>query len=138
MILTALLTASLAATPTGAPHHPKTTPTKSVESAADPNPLKALDTWLKLYRKGRIDYRSAEPLGKKSIALKYKVRKANDLGNPTWSGDLKLILKVLAEQNDAACARAMAEVAAVGLDPKGKYSYAMAPYSVRSAALDAL
>ena len=137
MILTALLTATLAATPAGAPHHLETTPAKSAASAADPNPLKALDTWLKLYRRGKIDYRSAEPLGKQSIALKYKVRKANDLGNPTWSGDLKLILKVLAEQNDAACARAMAEVAAVGLDPKGKYSYAMAPYSVRSAALEA-
>ena len=108
------------------------------EAKADPNPLKALDTWLKLYRKGKIDYRSPEPLGKKSIALKYKVRKPNDLGNPTWAGDLELILKVLAGQNDAEAARAIAEVAAVGLDPKGKYSYAMAPYSVRSAALDAL
>ncbi|MEC8651929.1 MAG: HEAT repeat domain-containing protein [Planctomycetota bacterium] len=105
---------------------------------AEPNPLKALDAWLKLYRKGKIDYRSPAPLGKKSIALKYKVRKPNDLGNPTWSGDLELILKMLAGQNDAAAARAIAEVASVGLNPRGKYSYAMAPYSVRSAALDAL
>ncbi|MEC7726870.1 MAG: hypothetical protein VYD05_15215, partial [Planctomycetota bacterium] len=35
---------------------------------AEPNPLKALDAWLKLYRKGKIDYRSPAPLGKKSIA----------------------------------------------------------------------
>ena len=83
MILTALLSSTLAATPAGAPHHPETTPTKSVESAADPNPLKALDTWLKLYRKGRIDYRSAEPLGKKSIALKYKAVSYTHLTLPT-------------------------------------------------------
>ena len=100
-------------------------------------PLKALDAWLKLYRKGKIDYRSEEPLGKKSIALKYKVRAPNDLGNPTWAGDLKLILSALAAQDDADAARAIAEVAAVGLDPKGKYTYAMAPYSVRSEALEA-
>ena len=74
---------------------------------------------MKLYRKGKVDYRSPEPLGKKSVALKYKVRAKNDLGNPTWSGDLKLILKVLAQRNDAESARAMADVAAVGLDLKG-------------------
>ncbi len=100
-------------------------------------PQKALDAWLKLYRKGKIDYRSEEPLGKKSIALKYKVRAPNDLGNPTWAGDLKLILGALAAQDDADAARAIAEVAAVGLDPSGKYTYAMAPYSVRAAALEA-
>ena len=102
------------------------------------NPLKALEAWLKLYHKGKIDYRSAEPLGKKSVALKHKVRKPNDLGNPTWAGDLKLILGAAAERNNAEAARAIAEVAAVGLDPKGKYTYAMAPYSVRAEALEAL
>ena len=137
MLLTALFTVALSFASAGALTHSEHARATWVKTAAEPNPLKALDSWLKLYRRGKIDYRSVEPLGKKSIALKYKVRKANDLGNPTWSGDLKLILKVLAEQNDAASARAMAEVAAVGLDPKGKYSYAMAPYSVRSAALEA-
>lgn len=100
-------------------------------------PLKALDAWLKLYRRGKVDYRSSEPLGKKSIALKYKVRRPNDLGNPTWAGDLKLIVAALAARNDAEAARALAEVAAVGLDRKGNYSYAMAPYSVRAEALEA-
>ena len=138
VMLAVILAAALYATTT--PVYDALTAPSSENSSptAEPQPLKALDSWLKLYRKGKIDYRSPEPLGKKSIALKYKVRKANDLGNPTWSGDLKLILKVLAERNDAESARAIAEVAAVGLDPKGKYSYAMAPYSVRSEALEAL
>ena len=84
---------------------------------------------MKLYHKGRIDFRSAQQLGKESPARKYNVRKSGDLGDATWSGDLVLILAALAQRNDAEAARAMAEVAAVGLDSKGKYTYAMAPYS---------
>ncbi|MFN3243287.1 MAG: HEAT repeat domain-containing protein [Planctomycetota bacterium] len=124
--------------PTTPVERPATAPVVHHVQGSDARPLKALDAWMKLYRKGRIDFRSPQPLGKKSVALKYKVRDKNDLGNPTWAGDLELILKVLAERNDAEAARAIAEVAAVGLDDKGKYTYAMAPYSVRSKALAAL
>lgn len=113
-------------------------PPAAAQQGSAARPLKALDAWLKLYRKGKIDFRSVEPLGKKSIALKYKVRKPNDLGNPTWAGDLKLILGALADRNDAAAARATTEVASVGLDLKGKYTYAMAPYNVRAEALEAI
>ena len=135
-MLAPLFAALLCAAPTPAEAPPIAPALASVQDP-DARPLKALDAWMKLYRKGKVDYRSPEPLGKKSVALKYKVRAKNDLGNPTWAGDLKLILKVLAERNDAEAARAMADVAAVGLDRKGKYTYAMAPYSVREAALEA-
>ncbi|MCK5943806.1 MAG: HEAT repeat domain-containing protein [Planctomycetes bacterium] len=135
-LLLATLSVVVASIPTDAPTSPPIA--HVVHQDPESRPLKALDAWMKLYLKGKIDFRSPEPLGKKSPALKYKVRSKNDLGNPTWAGDLELILEVLAERNDAEAARAIAEVASVGLEAKGKYSYAMAPYSVRSMALDAL
>jgi len=135
----ALLFATICGVATTPPADLPTTPVAAHEvQGSDAKPLKALDAWMKLYKKGKIDFRDPRPLGKKSLARKYKVRNKNDLGNPTWAGDLELILKVLAERNDAASARAIAEVAAVGLDKKGKYTYAMAPYSVRSKALAAI
>lgn len=105
----------------------------------DGKPLKALNAWMKLYKKGKIDYRDRRNIGSKdSIAVKYKVRTPNDVGNPTWSGDLIVILKATAQLGTAEAARAIAEVASVGIEDKGKYTYSMAPYSVRVAALEAL
>ncbi|MGK0205072.1 MAG: HEAT repeat protein, partial [Planctomycetota bacterium] len=117
-------------------HNPA--PTEVVEKPGG-KPLKALDAWMKLYKKGKIDYRSKRNIGsKESVAVKYKVRLASDLGNPTWSGDLLVILKATAELGTAVAAQAITEVAAVGIEDKGKYTYAHAPYSVRVAALEAL
>ncbi|MFK7738742.1 MAG: HEAT repeat domain-containing protein [Planctomycetota bacterium] len=103
----------------------------------DPKPLKALSAWMKLYRRGKIDFRSKEAVTKDSVAVKYKLRSKGELGNATWAGDLRVICKALAKRNDAEAARAIADVASVGLD-SGKYSYAQAPYQVRKVALDAL
>mgnify|MGYP003642582102 CR=1 FL=1 len=102
-------------------------------------PLKALDAWMKLYKKGKIDYRDKRMIGsKESVAVKYKVRTSSDVGNPTWSGDLIVILKATAQLGTAEAAKAITEVASVGIEDKGKYTYSMAPYSVRVAALEAL
>ncbi len=109
----------------------------SAPALGDPRPFKALDAWLKLYRRGKVDVRSEDPLGKRSVAQKYDVRDAGDLGDATWAGDLAMILAAVASRDDAEAARAIAEVAAVGLEDKANYSYAMAPYLVRGAALDA-
>src|SRR5690606_7113552 len=67
----------------------------------DAKPLKALDAWMKLYRKGKIDYRDKSDIGKDSIAVKYKVRTQQDVGNPSWAGDLIVILKATAELGTA-------------------------------------
>ncbi len=134
----ALLTASLLCTvaaPEERPHQAAVP--RASAGLGDPRPYKALDAWLKLYRRGKIDVRSKEPLGKRSVAEKYDVREPSALGDATWAGDLEAILAAIAAQNDAQAARAIAEVAAVGLEDKGKYSYAMAPYLVRDAALEA-
>ncbi|HEB53847.1 MAG TPA: hypothetical protein ENI87_11395, partial [bacterium] len=135
-MLTLILTAALGALGAlGAPTETAATAPVFTCQNPDNKALKALHAWLKLYRKGRIDYRSDEDNTKHSIAVKYKLRSKGDLGNSTWAGDLRLILEAVARRNDAEAARALGEVAAVGLDD-GKYTYAMAPYSVRSAALE--
>jgi len=116
----------------------------AIESAANPSqkpdgkPLKALSQWLKLYKKGKIDYRSKQYIGKKAFSRKNKVRTDSDPGSLTWSEDLQVILAAAAAMDDAKAARAMAEVASVGLNPKRKLTYSMAPYRVRTAALDAI
>jgi len=127
---------SVCPTPSADSHDPA--PTANAQKA-DAKPLKALAAWMKLYRKGKIDYRDKNNISsKESIAVKYKVRTASDLGNPTWSGDLIVILKATAELGTAEAAKAITAVAAVGIEDKGKYTYSMAPYSVRVAALEAL
>jgi hypothetical protein len=114
-------------------------PTNSVVvQSPDGKPLKALDAWMKLYRKGKIDYRDKSDITKDSVAVKYKVRSKSDLGNPTWAGDLIVILKAAADLGTPEAAREIAAVASVGIEDKGKYTYAMAPYSVRMAALEAI
>lgn len=101
-------------------------------------PLKALDAWMKLYRKGKIDYRDRRSIGKRSIAGKFKVRTKSDLGNASWSSDLILILAATAKLDTPEAAQALADVASVGIEDKGNYTYAMAPYRVRSEALKAI
>ncbi|MCA8979605.1 MAG: HEAT repeat domain-containing protein, partial [Planctomycetes bacterium] len=113
------------------------TPTAAATVRGDEQPFKALRAWLKLYEKGKIDYRSRENIGKHSIAAKFDIRDKLGLGFPTWSGDLVAILDALAKIDDAEAARAIAEVAAIGLDDE-EYTYAMAPYEVRRVGLEAL
>lgn len=104
----------------------------------DGRPIKALAAWLKLYRKGKIDFRSDLNIGKKSLAMKFKVRSKADAGTLTWSGDLMVILKATAALDNAEAARALVDAASVGLNPKRKFTYAMAPYRVRTATLEAM
>ncbi|MFT4842122.1 MAG: HEAT repeat protein [Planctomycetota bacterium] len=123
-------------TPYSESHDPATT---AAVHKPGGKPLKALDAWMKLYRRGKIDYRDKGNIGsKESIAVKYKVRTASDVGNPTWSGDLIVILKATAELGTAIAAQAITEVASVGIEDKSKYTYSQAPYSVRVAAFEAL
>ena len=99
----------------------------------DGKPLKALDAWMKLYRKGKIDLRGKRGPGKHSLALKYHLRDGNALGDATWIGDLNLILEHVSRLDDAEAAEAITRVASVGLD-QFNYAYTMAPYAVRRTA----
>jgi HEAT repeat protein len=137
-MLALLLATVCGVCPTPGPDSHDPAPTANVQNP-DSKPLKALTAWMKLYKKGKIDYRDKQNIGsKESIAVKFKVRTASDLGNPTWSGDLIVILKATAELGSAEAAKAITEVASVGIEDKGKYTYSMAPYSVRVAAFEAL
>lgn len=107
----------------------------SIDTApiGDGKPIKALEAWLKLYHAGKIDYTSKDNMAKDSLAMKYKVAPRSALTDPTWAGDLELILEALAAQNDEEAAAALLEVAAIGID-QGKYTPEMAPATVRGAA----
>lgn len=92
-------------------------------------PIRALDAWLKLYRAGKIDFTSKDPITKDSLALKYGIAPKGEL---TWAEDLDKILAAVALLDDAAAAQALLEVAAIGID-HGKYTREMAPAEVRAA-----
>lgn len=100
--------------------------------AADDKAIKALDAWLKFYRTGKMDFRAKGIATKDAFSVKFGLAK-NGLTVPTWAGDLDEILRAVVALDDAAAARAVLEVAAVGID-NGKYEYAMAPHEVRAAA----
>jgi Mg-chelatase subunit ChlD len=95
--------------------------------------LKALETWLKLYRAGRIDFRSKNNIANESIAMKYGLTAKDAVGSPTWAGDLDVILEHVAKLGDDEAVQALVEVAAVGLE-SDKYTYAQAPGDVRAVA----
>jgi len=121
-----LVTATPAANLPGldAPHHGRT--------IAEEKALRALDAWLKLYRAGKIDFTSKENIARDSLATKYGIAPKNALGNPTWAGDLELILEAVAQLDDAAAGQALLEVTSIGID-QGKYTREMAPAEVRAA-----
>ncbi|MBL8753402.1 MAG: VWA domain-containing protein [Planctomycetes bacterium] len=110
---------------------PLPTPTSMVV-AGDEKPLRALDAWVKHWRTGKMDVRSKANIAKDSIAAKFGLSPGG-LGNPTWAGDLEVICSAVAKLDTEDAAKALVEVAALGLVP-GDYSYAMAPYEVRAVA----
>jgi hypothetical protein len=99
----------------------------------DEKALKALEAWLKLYRNGKIDYRSKADITKESLAQKFGLTPKNALGQATWAGDLDIILGDVVRLDTAEAALALLEVTAIGLDD-GKYTVAMAPFDLRRAA----
>ena len=101
--------------------------------SADDKAIKALEAWLKFYRTGKMDFRSPNNIGKDSFAVKFGVTPKIGLTVPTWAGDLDEILQAVVALDDAAAARAVLDVAAVGMD-NGKYEYEMAPHEVRARA----
>lgn len=112
-------------------------PTAATFHFGDEKPLKALDAWLKLYRAGKIDFRSPENIGKDSIAARFGLVAKNATGIQTWAGDLETILAAVLKLETAESAQALVEVAAIGFE-QGKLTLEMAPLEVRNAGEQAL
>ncbi len=111
---------------------PAATAAIAAQPIANEKPLRALDAWLRLYRAGKIDFRSDDNIGKDSIAVKFGIAPKSGLGHPTWAGDLDAILEAVVALDTPEAAQAVLEVAAVGID-QGKYEWHHAPYDVRDA-----
>ncbi len=99
----------------------------------DDKPLKALQTWLRAYRSGKVDFQSPEQLRGDVISEKFGLAPKNE-GEPfTAARELDLLLRLTAALQTPAAAEAIVTVAAVGLDHgKVKYTEAMAPSRVRA------
>lgn len=108
-------------------------PAPLADAPADDKAIKALDAWIKFYRTGKMDFRAKTNVGKDAFSVKFGVAPKTGLTTPTWAGDLDEILRAVVALDDAAGARALLDVAAIGID-NGKYEYAMAPHEVRAAA----
>ncbi len=112
---------------------PAANPPSVVRSAVAPDPLKAIDAWLKLYRSGKIAYESKDNIAKHSIAMKFDLTGKAGLGVPTWEGDWKVILEAVAALDNAEAAQALIEAAAIGIAPH-KLEAKAAPHLVRAEA----
>lgn len=142
MLASLLATACFA----GSPAEPVSVPVRAAAATPEGNPLKAADSWLRLWRKGKIDiynrtvlqkvplvvdWRPPEISSKQSFAVKFGIAPKGGLGTPTWLGDLELIAEALAELDNSAAAQALLEIAAAGLDGK-EYARESAPHAVRA------
>lgn len=117
---------------------PSPEPTPTIDAPfGDDKPLKALDAWLKLYRAGKIDFRSPQNIGKDSIAAKFGLVPKNAVGVATWAGDLDTILAAIVKLETPEATQALVEVAAIGFEP-GKQPLEQAPLEVRNAGEQAL
>lgn len=103
----------------------------------DDKALKALAAWLKHYHTGKMllhpkhDWRPVQIDAKDSYATKFGLAPKSGLGDPTWIGDLELILEHVAKLDSPEAAEALLEVAAIGID-HGDYTREMAPAEVRA------
>ncbi len=104
----------------------------------DDKAQKALAAWLKHYRTGKMHLRpktgwQVEKIdAKDSYAVKFGMAPKDGLGNPTWAGDLEVILEQVAKLDSPAAALDLLEIASTGIDAN-EYTREMAPHEVRAA-----
>ncbi|MBL8723122.1 MAG: VWA domain-containing protein [Planctomycetes bacterium] len=107
-------------------------------ATADDKAQKALAAWLKHYRTGKMHLRpktgwQVEKIdAKDSYAVKFGLAPKEGLGNPTWAGDLEVILEQVAKLDSPAAALDLLEIASTGIDAN-EYTREMAPHEVRAA-----
>lgn len=119
---------------------PSPTANACCPQGADDKPLKALEAWEKMYHAGRIPIALKDARnypGPQAISLKFDLVGKGAVADPTWAGDLEAVLAAVARLDSAAAARALLDIAAIGLD-QGKYTVLMAPHEVRAAGERAL
>ena len=115
----------------------------------EPKVARVIREWLRQYRKGKwaissqIRVRpgggtSPDDITKKSLLAKHKLVPASHSGPITYKVEIVILCRTAAQVGGPEAARAVLEVAAVGLDRSVKYSPRMAPGTVRRLGEDAL
>lgn len=121
---------SLAPAPATAPfsHVPPATEAQRGDEKA----VKALETWLKNYRAGKIEFASRRPIDKDSVAAKFGLLPKDATTPLTAEDELTTILSAVAALESTDAVEALLSAAAVGYEqPRVKYTVAMAPNAVR-------
>ncbi len=102
----------------------------------NPKAVPLLKTWIKQYRSGKIDLGDIDKkITSKSAAKKAGLISPEDLKK--WEDhvnqrrELGALIDGAVKVNTEKAAEVLLDVAAVGLDPEGKYTAAMAPWYVR-------
>lgn len=99
----------------------------------DDRALKALETWIKLYRDGKIAWNNKGLARKDSVADKFGQLPKDFLGTLTRERELEVLLEKVTTTGSAEAMTLALEVASIGLDD-GRYTRDMAPHLVRALA----
>lgn len=101
--------------------------------AANPKVLRALDGWLKQWRRGKLAMAGPDAdrnLGMQAISVKLKVLPKGVLGRLTAKRELEILVDEVVKLQSAEAAQGVLEVASAGLDQM-RYTPSMAARSVR-------
>lgn len=110
---------------------------RTADTPGEDKALKALAAWLKHYRTGKMllhpknDWRPVMIDAKDSYATKFGLAPKAGLGDPTWIGDLEVILEHVAKLDTPEAAEGLVEVASIGID-HFDYTREMGPMEVRA------
>ncbi len=139
----------------GMPHTPPAAVLRPIaQSTGDKRAIAVISTWLKIYRKGKWDLsttnrprmggrgprrpgpgaRGNVPQGPKFddyLIVKHKLLPDDHIRGMSYLIEIDVLCRLARDLDNVAAARAVLEVAAVGLDTRVKYSSKMAPTSVR-------
>ena len=107
------------------------------QSRGTPRVLKAIDAWVKDYRRGRLDLTDKADRGKKSVARKMKALPMGFVGTLTTRREIEVLAEAASKLDTAVAAERLLAVASVGLDDL-RYKPKMAPHIVRSVGEGAL
>lgn len=113
----------------GAPHAPPA----ATAPRGDEKAVKALETWLRNFRAGKVEFASRKPLDKDSVAEKFGLLPKDKKATFTLEDELTTILSAVAALDSTDAVEGLLSAAAIGFEqPRIKYTVANAPHAVRA------
>ncbi|MCB9888419.1 MAG: VWA domain-containing protein [Planctomycetes bacterium] len=126
-----LLALTLHAVLTLPAHHPAEPPALA-PPPGDRRAIQVIGSWLQQYHKGRYDLTRKRVDTNASLIQRHKLIPSDFVGTLDYRAEIDLLCRQARELESDEAARAILGVAAVGLDPRIRYSATMQPDTVRS------